>query len=665
VKRVGERATLVMALLRQRLEVGGQESAQRRERRGVAADGLQARCVVQQRRRGSWRHVRVRRSVLPWARRTCRARRIRPQPERRDSARERFDADRLQQRIAVARRGQFRARRRVEVRACRDRRRIDTPSSQRRKQLGATGTGHAAVEQQQVEARHTRNSQDRATVAHGRRLAAKLAQRAIEKVQTDRIVVRDEHPKAGCLCAPWHARNYNAGGRVAGRAGIMPGPPQVPRTHVPCMTTLEADITGLTHDGRGVTHIAGKAVFVAGALAGERVRLRYAGKHRHYDEAVVEEILHASPDRVEPRCAHFGVCGGCALQHLDPAAQIAAKQRVLLDNFERIGKLQPQNVLPPLTDSPWGYRRKGRLSVKYVDKKGRVLVGFRETNGRYVADIKHCDVLDPAVGGRIEAITALIESLDAKREIPQIEIAAGDDLVALVFRHLQPLSEADTQALTAFAQANGLGVFLQPGGIDSVVPLWPADAALSFRLPAYDVELEFRPLDFIQVNRGMNRRMIDHAIALLAPQPTDRVLDLFCGLGNFTLPLARRAAHVTGVEGDAGLVRRAGENARRNRIDNAAFFSADLAADQRAAPWAKGDYELLLLDPPRSGADAILEYLPKRSAQRVVYVSCHPASLARDAAILVERHGYKLRSAGVMDMFPHTAHVESIALFER
>lgn len=440
------------------------------------------------------------------------------------------------------------------------------------------------------------------------------------------------------------------------------------------MTTLEADITDLTHDGRGVAHIDGKAVFVQGALAGERVRLRYAGKHRHYDEAVVEEILQASPDRVTPRCEHFGVCGGCALQHLDPAAQIAAKQRVLLENFERIGKLEPQNVLPPLTDTPWGYRRKGRLSVKYVDKKGRVLVGFRETNGRYVADIKHCDVLDPAVGGRIEAITALIETLDAKRDIPQIEIAAGDDLVALVFRHLQPLSDGDRQRLVAFAQETGLGVFLQPGGIDSVVALWPDhtrpdhkldQAPLSFRLPVYDVELEFRPLDFIQVNAGMNRRMIDHALGLLDPQPTDRVLDLFCGLGNFTLPLARRAGQVTGIEGDAGLVRRAADNARRNGIDNATFFSADLAADQRATSWAKADYECMLLDPPRSGADAILEYLPRRGVHRVVYVSCHPASLARDAAILVERHGFELVSAGVMDMFPHTAHVESIAMFER
>ena len=431
------------------------------------------------------------------------------------------------------------------------------------------------------------------------------------------------------------------------------------------MTLFEADITNLTHDGRGVTHIAGKAVFIAGALVGERVRARYAGKHRHYDEATVEEVLSASPDRVAPRCKHFGVCGGCALQHLDPAAQIAAKQNVLLENFERIGKVQPRDILPPLTDSPWGYRRRARLSAKFVEKKGRMLVGFRETNGRYVADIERCEVLHPAVGERIAAITALLESLDGKRDIPQIEVSAGDNLIALVLRHLQPLSEADTQALTAFGQAHDLAIFLQPGGIDSVAPLWPADAQLNFALPAYDVTLDFRPLDFIQVNGGMNRRMIDHALALLDPQPSDRVLDLFCGLGNFTLPLARRAAQVVGVEGEAGLVQRARDNATKNGITNAAFHSADLAADQRATAWAKADYELVLLDPPRSGADAVLDYLPRKSTRRVVYVSCHPASLARDAGILVDKHGFKLTSAGVMDMFPHTAHVESIALFER
>jgi 23S rRNA (uracil1939-C5)-methyltransferase len=431
------------------------------------------------------------------------------------------------------------------------------------------------------------------------------------------------------------------------------------------MTVFETDITDLSHDGRGVAHVNGKAVFVAGALAGERVRAHFSGKHRHYDEAVVEEVLQASKDRVDPRCAHFGVCGGCVLQHLKPEAQIAAKQRVLMENLERIGKVAPKSILPPLADSPWGYRRKARLSVKFVEKKGRVLVGFRESNGRYVADIARCEVLMPAVGERIADIAALIESLDARCDIPQIEVAIGDDLAVLVFRHLHPLSEPDRDALIRFGQTWNLGIFLQPGGIDSVAPLWPTDARLSFRLADYAVELEFKPLDFVQVNAGMNRRMIDHALSLLDPRPTDRVLDLFCGLGNFTLPLARRAGQVTGVEGEAGLVRRAGENAARNVIANAQFFAADLAADQLDTPWARADHDLLLLDPPRSGAEAVLEYLPRKSVRRVVYVSCHPGSLARDAGTLVNRHGFVLSAAGAMDMFPHTAHVESIAVFDR
>jgi 23S rRNA (uracil1939-C5)-methyltransferase len=428
---------------------------------------------------------------------------------------------------------------------------------------------------------------------------------------------------------------------------------------------MEADIVDLTHDGRGVARIDGKAVFVSGALPGERVRLHFSGRHRHYDEAVVDEVVQPSVDRVTPRCAHFGICNGCALQHMSAAAQIAAKQHVLLENFERIGKVRPQSILPALTDMPWGYRRKARLGVKFVDKKGRVLVGFRESNGRYIADIKRCEILHPAVGERIEALSALIESLDARRTIPQIEVAAGDDLIALIFRHLQPLSTQDRDALTEFAKRNELGIYLQPGGADSVAPLWPPDARLNFRLPAHDLDIEFQPLDFIQVNGGMNRRMIDHALGLLDPQPGDRVLDLFCGLGNFTLPIARRGAKVAGVEGEAGLVRRAEENARRNQVNNARFHAANLASDQRTTAWARADYDLLLLDPPRSGAAEVLEYLPGRTVKRVVYVSCHPGSLARDAGILVERHGFALRSAGVMDMFPHTAHVESIALFER
>jgi 23S rRNA (uracil1939-C5)-methyltransferase len=431
------------------------------------------------------------------------------------------------------------------------------------------------------------------------------------------------------------------------------------------MIAPEVDIADLSHDGRGVARIDGKAVFVAGALPGERVRLRITGRHRHYDEAAVEAVLQASADRVDPRCAHFGTCNGCVLQHMAAPAQIEAKQKVLVENLDRIGKVQPRELLPALTGSQWGYRRKARLGVKFVDKKGRVLVGFRESNGRYIADIRRCEVLHPAVGTRIAEIAALIETLEAARTIPQIEVAAGDDLVALVIRHLHPLGAADREALVAFARRTGLGIFLQPGGIDSVEPLWPTAARLAFRLPRHDLEIEFRPLDFIQVNGGMNERMIDHALGLLEPRSEETVLDLFCGLGNFTLPLARHCGQAVGVEGEAGLVRRAEDNARRNGVANATFHAADLASDQRGAPWARERYDRMLLDPPRSGAAELLDYLPGKSVRRLVYVSCHPGSLARDAGLLVERHGFVLSRAGVMDMFPHTAHVESIAVFDR
>ncbi|UXI69670.1 23S rRNA (uracil(1939)-C(5))-methyltransferase RlmD [Tahibacter amnicola] len=428
---------------------------------------------------------------------------------------------------------------------------------------------------------------------------------------------------------------------------------------------LELDITDLSHDGRGVAHHEGKAVFVSGALPGERAVVKLTQRHRHFDEAQVDSLLTRAATRVDPKCPHFGVCGGCALQHLDPAEQILAKQRVLAENFERIGKVEPRRWLPPLAGHPWGYRRKGRLSVKFVHKKGKALVGFREENGRYVADLTRCEVLHPAVGERIEAIAGLIGSLQAVQDIPQIEIAAGDDTVALIFRHLKPLVDTDRDALVAFGREHDLAIYLQPGGNDSVHPLWPENPRLAFRIPSFDVELEFRPLDFIQVNSAMNERMISHALDLLDVTATDRVLDLFCGLGNFTFPLARRAAQVVGVEGEHGLVERARANAARNGIANVEYHVANLLEDQRETPWARQGYDKILLDPPRSGAAAVFEYLPKKGTNRIVYVSCHPASLARDAGILVERHGFKLQSAGVMDMFPHTAHVESIALFER
>jgi 23S rRNA (uracil1939-C5)-methyltransferase len=428
---------------------------------------------------------------------------------------------------------------------------------------------------------------------------------------------------------------------------------------------LELDIVDLSHDGRGVARVDGKAVFVTGALKGERVRARQTLRKKSFDEAVTLEVLRAAPERVAPRCAHFGTCGGCALQHLDPAAQIAAKQHVLLENFERIGHVRPERILAPLTGEPWGYRRKARLGAKWVAKKDKALVGFREQDGRFIADLARCEVLVPQVGERLGELSALVGALDARDKIAQIELAAGDDVVVLVFRHLEPLGEADRERLRSFGRSSGITVYLQPGDNASIHPLDPDAPPLRFALPQYDVDFEFRPLDFVQVNGEMNRRMVDHALALLDPRPDDRVLDLFCGLGNFTLPLARRAGSVVGVEGEPGLVQRARENAARLGIANVEFHAADLARDLRAQPWVGQGFDKMLLDPPRTGADATIPQLPLAGVGRIVYVSCHPGSLARDAGILVREHGYRLAAAGVMDMFPHTAHVESIAVFER
>ena len=428
---------------------------------------------------------------------------------------------------------------------------------------------------------------------------------------------------------------------------------------------FETGITDLGHDGRGVARVDGKAVFVADALPDERVRARLVRRHRQFDDAQCVEVLRAAPRRVVPRCIHFGVCGGCALQHLEPSAQIEAKQRALAENFARIGKVEPQHWLPPLSAEPWGYRRRARLSVKYVPKKGKTLVGFRERDPRFVADLSRCEVLDPALGEKLDVLGALLDSLDGAAAIPQIEFSAGDDLHALVFRHLQPFSSRDQQGLIAFGREHGFAILLQPGGTDSVHLLYPEDLRLHYRLDDYDLDLEFAPLDFVQVNARLNQKMIAHALQLLDPQPQDHVLDLFCGLGNFSLPIARRAGFVCGVEGEADLIERARANAVHNGITNAEFVVGDLAADPRGAAWARGTFDHWLLDPPRTGAAALLEHLPGKSVRRVVYVSCHPGSLARDAGMLVRRHGFALGAAGVMDMFPHTAHVESIAVFDR
>jgi 23S rRNA (uracil1939-C5)-methyltransferase len=424
-------------------------------------------------------------------------------------------------------------------------------------------------------------------------------------------------------------------------------------------------IEDLSHDGRGVTTHQDKKVFVHDALPGERVNVRVTDRRRNYDEGETLEIIEPSPDRIEPRCPHFGQCGGCSLQHLDPAKQIEAKHHALVQNLERIGRVTPDEFWAPLTGPQWAYRRKARLSVRYVHKKERVLVGFRERYGRFVADMQSCFVLDERIASQLENLSNLVFTMDARRSIPQIEVACGDEQCALVFRHLDPLSEGDLEKLRKYAIDSGIAVLLQPSGPASVHSLEPAEVDLQFGVPEFDVRMAFGPSDFIQVNTEMNRQMIHRAVELLSPSRSDRVLDLFCGLGNFTLPIGRKAGQVVGIEGDRELVRRAGENAKNNGLDNVVFHAADLNEDPGSAPWLKQPYDKVLVDPPRSGAEFILPHIAASGAKRVVYVSCHPASLARDAGILVHQHGFRLLGAGVMDMFPHTGHVESIALFER
>lgn len=434
----------------------------------------------------------------------------------------------------------------------------------------------------------------------------------------------------------------------------------------PARVAETADIIDLAHDGRGVAQCGGKAVFIDEGLPGERVEWTRHKRARNFDEGRLQRIVESSPDRVVPRCAHFGVCGGCVLQHLAPEKQIEFKQRQLVEALSRIGRVTPEEYLPPLQADVWGYRRRARLAARWVAKKNRVVVGFRERSAPFVADLRGCEVVSPRVAQLIEPLSALLSSMSIRQRVPQIEVALGDNAVALVIRVLDEPSGADTELLLQFAREHDLQLYLQPGGYDTVTALVPDPVPLEYRLAEFDVTLRFLPTDFIQVNGALNESMVERAVRLLAPQTSERVLDLFCGLGNFSLPLARSAGHVTGVEGEAGLVQRARHNAQRNGVTNAEFVTANLADETLAdAPWARCSYDKVLLDPPRAGAREVLPVIDRCGAKRVVYVSCHPGTLARDAELLVREYGFKLMAAGVMDMFPHTAHVESIAVFDR
>ena len=427
-------------------------------------------------------------------------------------------------------------------------------------------------------------------------------------------------------------------------------------------------IESLDHEGKGIGRRDGKTIFVDGALTGESVIASSYRKKPEFEQAQATQILKSSPYRVIPKCAWFGICGGCTHQHLDEAAQVAAKQRVLEDCFKHIGKVRPESILPPIHGPTWGYRTRARLSVRHVPKKGGVLVGFHERRSSYVADMTSCEVLPPHISALLPLLRELVASLSIRDRLPQIELAAGDTVSVLVLRIMESLTMEDETRLRAFADLHGIQFWLQPKGPDTAYPFHPLDAhELSYSLPEFNLEMPFRPTEFTQVNHGINRMLIRRAVRMLDVQAGERIGDFFCGLGNFSLPIARRGAQVVGIEGSQALVTRAIENADRNGLaEHSEFLVANLFEMTPERYLELGGFDKLLIDPPRDGAIELVKSLPDAGTPlRIVYVSCNPATLARDAAVLVYQKGYRLVAAGVANMFPHTAHVESIALFER
>lgn len=444
---------------------------------------------------------------------------------------------------------------------------------------------------------------------------------------------------------------------MAGRSGKKKSLP---------VTPVRTVIDSLSHDGRGVARVDGKVVFIDEALPGEALEFVYTASRRDYDEGKVVTLHSRSEHRVDPVCRHFGVCGGCSFQHVDDGEQIHFKERLLLDQFRHIGKLDIGHLWEPLTGPHWGYRRKARMGVKYVARKGRVLVGFRERRNPFLADIESCRVMHPVVGEKLMDLSAMIGSLSIKDKIPQIEVAIGDRECVLAVRVLEPPSAEDRDIMRAFGMAHGISLCLQSKGPDSIAPIPGEPEVLPmYALPDQQLQFKFRPAMFTQINYEINRKMINRAMDALALTKEDRVLDLFCGLGNFSLPMATRAGRVVGVEGDRPLVEHARENARFNRLDNVQFEVADLTRDVSDLTWSQQTFSKVLLDPSRAGAADVLHNFKLWRPERIVYVSCNPSTLARDAGILVHELGYKLIKAGVMDMFPQTAHVESIALFKK
>jgi len=428
-------------------------------------------------------------------------------------------------------------------------------------------------------------------------------------------------------------------------------------------------VESLDREGRGIAHVEGKAIFIEGALPGETVSYASYRRKPSYEQATATAIHEPSAERESPRCPHFGVCGGCSMQHLEARAQVAAKQRVLEDNLWHIGKLRPETLLRAVYGLAWGYRERARLSVRLVPKKGGVLVGFHERKSSFIADMRSCEILPRRVSDLLLPLRTLIAGLSNPTRLPQIELAVGEAVTVLVLRILDPLSAADEDALRGFAAQHGVQFWLQRAGPDTAEPFFPPDAPpLFYSLPEFGVQINFRPTDFTQVNQAVNRILVRRALALLDPRPGERIADLFCGLGNFSLPIASRGAEVLGLEGSAQLVRRAEANAQANGLAaRARFETVNLfeASNCAALGVNDGGFDKLLIDPPREGAVEVVKALGANGPRRIVYVSCDPATLARDAEVLVQVKGYRLAAAGVINMFPHTSHVESMALFEK
>ena len=452
--------------------------------------------------------------------------------------------------------------------------------------------------------------------------------------------------------------------------------PRSPRLEAPRDESLNLSFTkpmsvfveSLDHEGRGVAHHDGKAIFIDGALPGEMVTYSPYRKKPTFEFAQIVAIEKPSAVRTTPRCQYYGVCGGCNMQHAEFAAQVASKQRILEDNLTRIGRVNPELLLPPIYGPAWGYRQRARLSVRYVEKKGRVLVGFHEKKSSFVAAMDTCEVLPATIAALIPKLSDLVMSMDLREHLPQIELACGAEVTVLVVRNLAPVLAQDALRLKQFAELHGIQFWLQPKGPETAQPFWPLDSApLYYAIPEFALELHFSPTDFTQVNHAVNRALVKRAVTLLAPQPGERIADLFCGLGNFSLAIARSGASVVGLEGAPQLVLRATDNARRNGLaENAKFHAANLfAADTAQTLRALGQFDKILIDPPRDGAVEVVKAIEAPFPPSIVYVSCSPATLARDAGVLVHTKGYTLKAAGVINMFPHTGHVESIALFEQ